>query len=170
ARMKQSTGVFGHRDCFSPVGTTAAGGRNAQWSRYSAPSAIQRRKSSFSSVVSALWISAGGIRSSSSVVKTLRTTSLFAGWPGTMGTAPDLAGFNASSRKSSRNRAFRALASNPWQRKHESVIIGRMSRLKSTFAASVIGPKLRKKQAAAAERRAPALRQDDKLGRAELTK
>ena len=42
-----------------------------------------------------------------------------------------------------------------------------MSRLKSTFAASVIGPKLRKKQAAAAERRAPALRKDDKLGRAE---
>src|SRR2546425_4724333 len=72
-----------------------------------------------------------------------------------MGIAPDLAGFNASSRKSSRNRAFRALASNPWQRKHVSVIMGRMSRLKSTFAASVIKPKLRKKQAVAAERRAP---------------
>src|SRR2546425_12186279 len=84
-----------------------------------------------------------------------------------MGIAPDLAGFNASSRKSSRNRAFRALASNPWQRKHVSVIIGRMSRLKSTFAASVFRPKLRKQQAVAAERRAPALRQDDKLGRPE---
>ena len=52
-----------------------------------------------------------------------------------MGIAPDLVGFNASSRMSSRMPAMRALLSGPWQRKQVSDMIGRISRLNFTGAA-----------------------------------
>jgi len=51
-----------------------------------------------------------------------------------MGAAPFRFGFSASSRMSSRIPAIRELLSGPWQRKHVSAIIGRMSRLNRTCA------------------------------------
>src|ERR1700722_4943078 len=58
--------------------------------------------------------------------------ALFSGSPGTIGTVPDLVGFSASSRISSRMPAIRAALSGPWQRKQVSDMMGRMSRLNFT--------------------------------------
>ena len=61
-----------------------SGGRNAQWSLYSAPSAIQRLSNSFSFASNVLCESAGGICSPSIVEKIRRTSSLFSAFPGTI--------------------------------------------------------------------------------------
>ena len=84
ARMKRSIIVRTRSVCFTSGGARRTGGTNAQCSRYSAPSATQRRKSSFCSAVKGLWSSTGGIRSSSSCVVRRRTNSLCSGCPGTI--------------------------------------------------------------------------------------
>src|SRR5688572_32638307 len=58
--------------------------------------------------------------------------SLSSGFPGTMGMIPFFVVLSASSRRSSRMPALRALASKPWQWKHVSDMMGRMSRLNDT--------------------------------------
>ena len=58
--------------------------------------------------------------------------ALLSGSPGTIGVVPFFFVFSASSRMSSRSPAIRDFESNPWQRKHVSDMIGRISRLNLT--------------------------------------
>ena len=88
--------------------------------------------------VRSFFIAGGGITSSLSVEKMRVTSSLSSASPGTIAGSPDFAGFNASSRISSRSFALRALSSGPWHLKQLFERIGRTSRLKSggVFAAA----------------------------------
>jgi hypothetical protein len=87
---------------------------------------------SFCASVSACFVSGGGITSSGFREKTRRMSSLWAGLPETMGISPDLRGLTASSRRSSRSFALRALSSGPWHWKQLRERMGRTSRWKST--------------------------------------
>ncbi len=72
------------------------GGMKAQWVLYSAPSAIHCLRTCLSDSESGSLAAAGGIRSLASSAKIRLTSSLSSGLPGTMGTAPEAAGFTAS--------------------------------------------------------------------------
>ena len=65
------------------------------------------------------------------------TSSLSSGLPGTIGTAPEAAGFTASSRTSSRSFAFRALSSGPWHLKQCRARIGRTWLVKRSGAGAL---------------------------------
>src|SRR5262249_30817856 len=97
-------------------------GWNAQCSANGAPSATQRRSSSFCSAESLIFESGGGIRSSSLSLKIRLISSLFSGLPAT--TTFVVTPLPVSNR----NSAWRASASGPWQVKHLSDRMGRMSR------------------------------------------
>src|SRR5271165_5543401 len=62
---------------------------------------------------------------------TRRTTSLRSGSPGTMAKRPFASSIRAPASVSKRNFVFRLAASGPWQAKHWSERIGRISRLNS---------------------------------------
>src|SRR5262245_25304476 len=84
---------------------------------------------SFCAWVSSLCADLGGI-TVAPVEKMRATISLRSGSPGTIGTRPERVGLVASSLISRRMSARRAFLSGPWQRKHVSDMMGRMSRLK----------------------------------------
>ena len=117
---------------FGTGGCTTAS--NAQCPAYFAPSATQRRNSSFCAGVISLCADGGGMRSSASFVKRRAMMADFSGLPGTMAGLPDVPALSASSRTSRRSLPLRALSSKPWHLKHVSDMMGRMSRLKSTGA------------------------------------
>src|SRR5262249_54064495 len=94
-----------------------------------APSATQRRSTSFCVAVNSLWAYFGGI-TFAALEKTRTMISLASGLPGTIGVRPEPVGFVASSRMSRRRLALRAFLSGPWHRKQVSDMIGRTSRLK----------------------------------------
>ena len=98
---------------------------NAQCVLYSAPSAIHCLRTCLSASESGSLAAAGGIRSLASSAKIRLTSSLSSGLPGTMGMAPEAAGFTASLRTSRRSLAFRALSSGPWHLKQCRARIGR---------------------------------------------
>ena len=91
---------------------------------------------SFCAAVSSLCTYSGGITRAGSLAKIRSMMALCSGLPGTIGIAPELSAFIASLRISRRIPAMRLRLSGPWQRKHVSDMIGRMSRLKPTFASS----------------------------------
>ncbi len=116
-------------------GTTGFSGfTNAQCPCHGAPARIHCLSFSFSSGLSFLCESGGGMMSSSSVALTRRQSSLFARLPGTTA-GSRLAVFSKNPSFVSRRRpALRALASGPWQAVQYSERMGRMSRLKATCA------------------------------------
>jgi len=67
--------------------------------------------------------------------KTRAMNSLSSGRPGTIGTTPSSVGLRASSREIEPQSGLARLASNPWQWKQVSDMMGRMSRLKDTGSA-----------------------------------
>src|SRR5215203_3917704 len=89
---------------------------------------------SFCACVSSLCAYLGGMSLAGFVAKTRSIIALFSGRPGTIGVTPDLVVFSASARMSRRRPAMRVLESNPWQRKHVSDMMGRISRLNLTSA------------------------------------
>src|SRR5437660_4012206 len=103
----------------------------AQCSAYGASSAIQRVSVAICAGVRWLFVSLGGMRSSSSAAVIRRTSSLLSGEPGTMAALLLLPGATADSRLSSRIFVVRCAASGPWQAKQFFDKMGRMSRLKS---------------------------------------
>ena len=97
-----------------PGGTAdITGGSKAQCFWYDAPSLIHRLINSFSSSLSALCESGGGIISSSSFEIILSQDSLSSGFPGTNADFPRRFFRKASSGVSSRNLASRASSSIP---------------------------------------------------------
>ena len=105
----------------------------AQCGSYFAPALIHRRKSSTSAAESGgFFDSRGGIRTSGSSLATRVINSLPSASRGT------IAHSVAPSSRSSRNSAFRAAESGPWQAKQRSARIGRMSRLKLGSSAAAV--------------------------------
>ena len=122
-----STDAFVREAATADVGVRApsVSGTNAQCASYCAPSAIQRRSRTTSAVVRLGSLAfAGGMWSSASFVVTRRSSSLLSGLPGTMALF-----FSAPSRVSRRRPDSRFFSSGPWQKKHLSERMGRMSRL-----------------------------------------
>ena len=129
--MNRSIGVFAHAASFSAGMTGRCTRSNAQWPRYSAPSAIQRRRISASADETGLLMCGGGMITSGSVLAIRARISLASGFPGTMAVPPLSSAAMATPRSSSLNPACRSSASGPWQAKQRSERIGRTSRLKS---------------------------------------
>ena len=148
ARTNASTGVRTHFGSLSLAGTAGrVGAMNAQCGSYSAPSDTQRFRVAFCSAVSFLCDDGGGMRCSSSSARSRRlTNSDSSSLPGAM--APRSI---AAARSSKRSLALRAAESGPWQEKHVSARIGRMSRLNfsgaSAPAAGAASPRHKTKQA-----------------------
>ena len=92
-----------------------------------------------SCLLSGLPESAGGMRISSSSVSSRRRTSLCSGLPGAIAGLPSRSAVALSTR-SKRNSAWSWSLSGPWQAKHLSARIGRMSRLNCTGSAAVAIP------------------------------
>ena len=118
--MNRSIGVLGHAAFFTS-GTAGRSTRsNAQWPRYSAPSAIHHFRISASAGVIGLLTRGGGITTSGSALVIRAMISLFAWSPGTTATSPLSSGAMAASRTSRRRPACRSSASGPWQAKQRS--------------------------------------------------
>ena len=118
----------------------------AQWPSYFAPSLIHRVSRASSSSVMVVCVAGGGMITFGLVDWIRRMTSEASASPGTIGSLPlASAGATAPSRMSKRNppAPSATLASGPWQAKHLSERIGRMSRLNeigwSAFALSAAG-------------------------------
>ena len=108
-----------------------SGVMNAQCGRYSAPFSIHCSRIAICCADKVLCVDSGGMRSSTSVERMRRTSSLRAASPGTIACLPGVSGSSAvaSSRRSSRRSASRDEGSGPWHLKQFSERIGRTCQL-----------------------------------------
>ncbi len=106
--MKLSIGFRGQAAFLTAGSGGRFGAMSAQWAWYSAPSAIQRVSVAFWAAVSVLPVFGGGIRRPlmGEVIRSI--ISLSSGLPGVIAPA-----FTASSRRSRRRSALRAVLSVP---------------------------------------------------------
>src|SRR6516165_12424005 len=123
--MKLSMGFRGAGWLVTPGNGSRLGGKNDQCVWYSAPCSIQRFNNCFSTSVSFLFDSGGGMTLDLEE-KMRRTNMLFSAFPGTMGIRPFSVRFKASDRISSRIPAWRSFVSGPW---HLHKLLERMGRI-----------------------------------------